>query len=197
MNQIELLGQKLRELRENKKYSLRELAKKINIPYQTLSKYENGNSVPPSDVLALFATFYDVSTDYLLGITTHKTADPKIREVAEYLGLEDSTVELLLAYRELYDEISISKTSVLEIMLKDHDFLIVIDRCCAAINHKKANFQLGTGELDDCYKDAVFHFYKVIQENFFNIDSSSKFQNPSDDGMLIYKKSKKLLQDKK
>ena len=197
MNRIDTLGRNLRELRNQKKLSLRDLGAIIGIPYQTLSKYENAQTSPPSDVLAKLAEFYGVSTDYLLGMTTHKTSNPKIREVADYLGVEDSTIELLLAYRELYDEISISKTNVLETMLKDHDFLIVIDRCCAAINHKKANFQLGTGELDDCYKDAVFHFYKVIQENFFNIDSSSKFQNPSDDGMLIYKKSKKLLQDKK
>lgn len=45
--------------------------------------------------VAKLAKYYDVSTDYLAGITEHPTADQSIREICEYTGLSVESVELL------------------------------------------------------------------------------------------------------
>lgn len=39
-----------------------------------LSKYENGERVPPTETLMRLADFYDVSMDYIMG----RTDNPKI-----------------------------------------------------------------------------------------------------------------------
>ena len=62
------IGNKLRFLRESKKLTLDEVAKKIGISRQTLFKYENGivSNIPSNKIEAL-AGIYGVSPAYLMG----------------------------------------------------------------------------------------------------------------------------------
>jgi len=62
-------GAKLKELRENRGFSLAdlvfELAKKdFRISRQTLNKWENGESEPDASILKLLADFYGVPIDF-------------------------------------------------------------------------------------------------------------------------------------
>lgn len=61
-------GLRLKELRETKKMSQGDLAKKINKSKSVISGYENNVKTPPIDVLVNLALIYNVSLDYLLGI---------------------------------------------------------------------------------------------------------------------------------
>ena len=61
-------GLRLKELRETKKMSQSDLAKKINKSKSVISGYENNVKTPPIDVLVNLALIYNVSLDYLLGI---------------------------------------------------------------------------------------------------------------------------------
>ena len=45
------------------------LQMKTGIDQALISKFENGERTPPTDVLILLSDFYDVSIDYLLGRT--------------------------------------------------------------------------------------------------------------------------------
>lgn len=56
----------LRQLRRNKDWSQGQLAQKIGIDTQRISKYERGASSPPLDTLVKIARVLDVSLDYLL-----------------------------------------------------------------------------------------------------------------------------------
>ncbi len=60
---------KLRELRKEKNFSLRDLAEQIHIDKSTLSRYERDEQEIKSSDLILFCNFFDVSSDYLLGNT--------------------------------------------------------------------------------------------------------------------------------
>jgi len=61
------LGEKIKALREARKISREELAKKLDISYWALSKYETNEREPDYKTLVLIADFFKVSTDYLLG----------------------------------------------------------------------------------------------------------------------------------
>lgn len=62
-----ILGKRIRWLREKKDYKQNIVARKLGItPYQ-LSRYESGKSKPDPELIAKFADFYEVTTDYLLG----------------------------------------------------------------------------------------------------------------------------------
>ena len=59
-------GNKLRELRRQKKWSQDELGSKVEIHGRHISKYENDQVMPNAETLIKIAKVFDVSVDYLL-----------------------------------------------------------------------------------------------------------------------------------
>lgn len=53
-------------LRKNAKMSQSDLAEKLGVTQQTISKYENGTREPDSETLKILSNIFDVSIDYLL-----------------------------------------------------------------------------------------------------------------------------------
>lgn len=60
--------EKLKELRIEKKLSQTELAKELNVSQRSISSWETGFRQPDFETLELIAKYFNVSTDYLLGI---------------------------------------------------------------------------------------------------------------------------------
>lgn len=63
---------RLKELREDLDIKQKEIADYLHIKQNTYSQYENGQRQLPIDVLIKLAEYYNVSTDYILGITKEK-----------------------------------------------------------------------------------------------------------------------------
>lgn len=61
------MGTRLRKLRKDNDYTLRELGDKLNLSFSTLAMYEREERIPPPDKLLLLADFFSVSADFLLG----------------------------------------------------------------------------------------------------------------------------------
>ena len=66
-----ILGKRLKELREEKGLTQKQLAEQLNLNSVTYLHYEKAQREPPLAVLAQMALFFDVTTDYLLGITDY------------------------------------------------------------------------------------------------------------------------------
>ena len=64
---------RIRDLREDHDLKQRQLAEFLNCSQQVYSNYELGQRDIPTDVLIRLSDFYQVSVDYLLGLT----ANPK------------------------------------------------------------------------------------------------------------------------
>lgn len=60
---------RLRELREDRDLSQREIAAYLNLSQTGYSKYETGENEIPVKSLIQLSLFYDTSVDYLLGLT--------------------------------------------------------------------------------------------------------------------------------
>lgn len=60
------LGQKLQQLRKSKGMSQEELAEKLDVSRQSISKWELDDSIPDISKIILISDFFSVSTDYLL-----------------------------------------------------------------------------------------------------------------------------------
>lgn len=60
------LGQRLIELRKSKKLSQEEMAEKLNVTRQTISKWETDQSTPDFDKIASLCTLFEISTDELI-----------------------------------------------------------------------------------------------------------------------------------
>ena len=64
-----ILGKRLRELRNEKGLTQKEVANILRIHNVTYLHYEKDEREPPLRILAEMAKFFGVSTDYLLGLT--------------------------------------------------------------------------------------------------------------------------------
>ena len=62
-----MVGNKLKELRGQKGYTITQLCKELEMNPNTYAKYERNERDVSTDTLLQLANFYDVTTDYLLG----------------------------------------------------------------------------------------------------------------------------------
>jgi len=70
---------RLKSLREEMGLKQIELAKLVNMPKTTYHGYESGRREPDFNILELFANFFNVTTDYLLGYTNVKYESMNIK----------------------------------------------------------------------------------------------------------------------
>lgn len=68
-----MIGDRLRQLRNDLGLLQKDLAKKVKLSQQTISLYESGKREPDYDTLKKLADFFNVSVDYLLGRTDIRT----------------------------------------------------------------------------------------------------------------------------
>jgi transcriptional regulator with XRE-family HTH domain len=87
-------GERLRELREEKKYSIKKLATTLGVNYTYVSKIENNRSIPSSEVIEKLATVFNVDISELK-LQAGKIPDDVMdilknnpKEVIEYLRRE-------------------------------------------------------------------------------------------------------------
>lgn len=66
------LGSRIKEERISHKLTQTELGKICGVTKYTISLYENDKSTPSDDIKKILADYFDVSVDYLLGITNTK-----------------------------------------------------------------------------------------------------------------------------
>ena len=66
-----IFAQRLKELRLENNYSQNKVATNLGIRQQSYVRYENGTGEPSLETLVAIARLYNVSTDYLLGLTEY------------------------------------------------------------------------------------------------------------------------------
>lgn len=64
-----MLYRRIRDLREDSDLTQKELSRVLNCSQQVYSNYELGQRDIPTDILIKLSKFYDVSTDYILGLS--------------------------------------------------------------------------------------------------------------------------------
>ncbi len=66
---MQILGERLKELREGMKLSQQKVADMIGCPQTSIYRYENGTYTPTAEALLWYADYFDVSLDYIFGRT--------------------------------------------------------------------------------------------------------------------------------
>lgn len=59
----------IKEIREDNDLNQNEMGKILGVSQNTVSQYERGIRVLPIDILRIYAKEFNVSTDYILGLT--------------------------------------------------------------------------------------------------------------------------------
>lgn len=91
-----IFASRIKELRGTK--TLQEVANEIGITRVALGYYEKGERKPDIEILHRIATYYQVSCDYLLGLSDVKTPDISIKEICQKTGLSEHATQKLYYY---------------------------------------------------------------------------------------------------
>lgn len=81
-----MLHENLQALRKAKGLSQEELAEKIHVVRQTISKWEKGLSVPDADLLIRLAEALDTTVSALLGDGAQQEETPQIQQLSQRLA---------------------------------------------------------------------------------------------------------------
>ena len=92
------VGNRIAHLRKQKRFTQEEMAQRLGITAQAISKWENGHTLPETALLPALAVLFDCSIDSIL--TPFAAQDAAFRNFARISG--DESCELTL---QLYDKI--------------------------------------------------------------------------------------------
>lgn len=118
-NPDSIFAQRLTELIGDQK--IKEIADFLHISRQTLSNLKNGKNEPDIKTLVSLAMYFDVSLEYLLGLTDDKSIDQENNLKIESTGLNSESIKKLI----LIEQFNLSKETINKVIC-DPFFLIMI-----------------------------------------------------------------------
>lgn len=92
-----MLSENLKSIRKSKGLSQEELAIRLNVVRQTVSKWENGLSVPDADILICIADILETPVSTLLGERVKESNADDLKVISQKL----ETINLQLAQRKI------------------------------------------------------------------------------------------------
>ncbi len=102
---------RLRELIKDNNTTQEELTAVLNVKTrQSVTGYIDGSTLPTIDKVVALADYFNVSADYLLGLTDTQTTNKDLKFVCEYTGLSEQSVRNIRAGRHdlfEYDEVDL------------------------------------------------------------------------------------------
>ncbi|MCL2638895.1 MAG: helix-turn-helix domain-containing protein [Oscillospiraceae bacterium] len=89
------LGEKLKDLRKEKRLTLKELSEALggNPNPSSLGDYENNNKIPSFDFAIKLANYYKVSLEWLGGLSEIRNPKIEMRAACKFTGLSEKAIE--------------------------------------------------------------------------------------------------------
>ena len=123
-----MIGERLKQLRIKKGLKQQELADMFGLSSGTISFYESEQRKPDIDFIVAIAKYFDVSTDYLLGLTN--AIDKENIDISKVTGLNDFSLTIL---EQSLKETNNAAAEVIDTVICGGDFLRFVN----LINDKK------------------------------------------------------------
>lgn len=93
---ISAIGERIKALRISKKLTQAELAQALNVKRQTVAQWENQERDLKTGAIISLAKYFNVSTDYLLGLTENTSTNISEIGISNKTGFSTLTVENIL-----------------------------------------------------------------------------------------------------
>lgn len=123
-----MIGERLKQLRIKNGLKQQELANMFGLSSGTISFYESEQRKPDIDFIVAVAKYFDVSTDYLLGLTN--ATDKENIDISKVTGLNDFSLTIL---EQSLKETHNAAAEVIDTVICGGDFLRFVN----LINDKK------------------------------------------------------------
>ena len=99
-DEFKIFSERLSQLMREKGLKQKNLADELGVKRQTVSLYMTGQSMPDAEQLKNIAVFFDVSADWLLGISNTKSIDIDTKMICKYTGLSEECVNFFRRLEE-------------------------------------------------------------------------------------------------
>lgn len=146
-----MLNENIKNLRRSKGLSQEELAIKLNVVRQTISKWENGLSVPDSNMLIALAEELGTSVSILLGETVQEYEADDIKEISEKLQV----INLQLAKRR-----AARVKTIRCLLISVSSLIVIIFVALAVINGSYLDWNYNNPEL--AVAGTILHGFEFV-----------------------------------
>lgn len=147
-------GRRLSGLRTERGLSQEKLAQELGYSKSAISFYELGKRTADIEFLAAAAKYFNVSYDYLLGISENKTTNAELKGICKYTRLSENAIE----YIKSIDE---KERYILNLLFETNEMKIIVNSITiCAICH--------------CMKISSAGFYKNCEISGDNTDKSKR-----------------------
>lgn len=151
------IGKFLKELRKEHKLTQEQLGEKIGVTNKTISRWENGNYLPPAESLTMLSDIYKISINEILSgqkLTTDEFSDAAEDNLKDALELSEqlykssetrlsimwgvsSTLTLLILFLLPTEELAFGKSLLLIFLIGTLGFISNIVNCIALLLNKE------------------------------------------------------------
>lgn len=111
----QMITDRLKDIREDKDLTQNDIAKILNVKQPTYSSFENGTKIIPLKHLNTLSNFYNVSLDYLTGLSDKRENKNKINELNKNTigkNIKQIRIDNKLTLRELAKELKTSHSTI-------------------------------------------------------------------------------------
>lgn len=85
-----IFSERLKTLRFTRKITQERLSKDLDVGRSSISHYENGEQIPDLYKLITIAKYFDISIDYLLGVSNYKNVLEKEKNTDPMVGIPNN-----------------------------------------------------------------------------------------------------------
>lgn len=162
-NYGEVFSARLKELRQESGLTIEEFASEVGVSKSSVGYYENQNRLPDLATAARMADVLNVTTDYLIGRSNARTQAPKLKNICDYVGLSDKSVEMLARLKKENPK----RSALINILLEQAADDITDDY-----------------ELDGEYEGSILNAVCRYLNRYFSIDDQiAELTSSSDEGI--------------
>lgn len=158
-NYGEVFSARLKKLRQECGLTIEEFANEVGVSKSSIGYYENQNRLPDIATAARMAEVLGVTADYLVGRSNARTGVPKLKSICDYVGLSDTSVNMLARLKKENPR----RLEIINTLLEQADDDIT------------DNYEL-SGKYEGSFLNAVCRYldrYKTLDEYIAEITSSS------------------------
>ena len=163
------IADRIQNLRKSKGISQEELADKMGVSRQAVSKWESEQSMPDLDKVIIMSGYFEVTTDYLLkGIENEKQAKEKTVDAILFVIIATvfNLIGLLLASAVWYEE-QVAMAIVIGLIFMALGCMVFgIGLVCSTTNQKKAKRTFWTINIWLLTFIPLSFFYNVLFTGF-------------------------------
>lgn len=89
------LADRLKDIRKANNLTQSELGKILGVGKTTISMYETGNSTPNDDIKLKISEYFNISIDYLLGLSDSKDIEYN-KKIEKATSLKDALIDFMI-----------------------------------------------------------------------------------------------------